>query len=116
MRYKDKYTFERRCEEYAKVIETNPERLPVIIERAIGSDIPCIDKNKYLVPRELTIGQLSFVVRKRIHLSHEKALFLFVDSNVILPTGITIEEIYKQYAEKCGFLFIQYSSENTFGK
>lgn len=42
-----------------------------------------IDKKKYLVPADLTVGQFVYVIRKRIKLSPEKAIFIFV--NEILP-------------------------------
>ena len=42
--------------------------------------------SRYLVPAELTVGQFVYVVRKRIKLSAEKAIFVFV-SNVLPPTG-----------------------------
>lgn len=33
---------------------------------------------RYLVPKDLTVGQFVYVVRKRIKLSAEKAIFVFV--------------------------------------
>lgn len=41
---------------------------------------------RYLVPADLTVGQFVYVIRKRIKLSSEKAIFVFVD-NVLPPTG-----------------------------
>lgn len=41
---------------------------------------------RYLVPADLTVGQFVYVVRKRIKLSAEKAIFIFV-KNVLPPTG-----------------------------
>lgn len=95
----------------------------VIVERAEKSDVPDIDKKKYvsfsfqvldfyhslllrdlyiyiwrldfescgknfryLVPADLTVGQFVYVVRKRIKLSPEKAIFIFV-KNILPPTG-----------------------------
>jgi hypothetical protein len=58
----------------------------VIVEKAEKSDIPDIDKKKYLVPADLTVGQFVYVIRKRIKLSPEKAIFIFV-KNVLPPTG-----------------------------
>ncbi|KAM7261221.1 hypothetical protein ACFE04_026696 [Oxalis oulophora] len=40
--------------------ETQPERIPVIVERAEKSDIASIDKKKYLVPADLTVGQFVY--------------------------------------------------------
>lgn len=42
---------------------------------------------RYLVPADLTVGQFVYVIRKRIKLSAEKAIFIFVD-NALPPTGI----------------------------
>ena len=58
----------------------------MICEKADRSDIPDIDKKKYLVPADLTVGQFHYVIRKRIKLAPEKALFLFC-SNSIPPNG-----------------------------
>jgi len=41
---------------------------------------------RYLVPADLTVGQFVYVVRKRIKLSPEKAIFIFV-KNILPPTG-----------------------------
>lgn len=60
--------------------------LQVICEKADRSDIPDIDKKKYLVPADLTVGQFVYVIRKRIKLSPEKAIFIFIN-NVLPPTG-----------------------------
>lgn len=42
--------------------------------------------SRYLVPADLTVGQFVYVVRKRIKLSAEKAIFIFV-KNILPPTG-----------------------------
>jgi len=47
---------------------------------------------RYLVPADLTVGQFVYVIRKRIKLSAEKAIFIFVD-NVLPPTG-TVQLTY----------------------
>lgn len=41
---------------------------------------------RYLVPADLTVGQFVYVIRKRIKVSPEKAIFMFV-RNVLPPTG-----------------------------
>ncbi|EYU24740.1 hypothetical protein MIMGU_mgv1a018425mg [Erythranthe guttata] len=86
----------------------------VIVEKAERSDIPNIDKKKYLVPADLTVGQLVYVIRKRIKLSAEKAIFIFVD-NVLPPTGAIMSSIYDDKKDEDGFLYVTYSGENTFG-
>ncbi|XP_042752227.1 autophagy-related protein 8C-like isoform X1 [Lactuca sativa] len=83
--FKLEHPLERRQAEAARIREKYPDRIPVIVEKAERTDIPDIDKKKYLVPADLTVGQFVYVVRKRIKLSAEKAIFIFV-KNVLPPT------------------------------
>jgi len=41
---------------------------------------------RYLVPADLTVGQFVYVVRKRIKLGAEKAIFVFIN-NTLPSTG-----------------------------
>lgn len=43
---------------------------------------------RYLVPADLTVGQFVYVIRKRIKLSPEKAIFIFVKA--VLPATGTV--------------------------
>lgn len=94
----------------------------VIVEKAPKARIGDLDKKKYLVPSDLTgkhcimcvwtvfkrhcyikvlnlyclwsVGQFYFLIRKRIHLRAEDALFFFVN-NVIPPTSATMGLLYQ---------------------
>ncbi|KAF8391543.1 hypothetical protein HHK36_023849 [Tetracentron sinense] len=112
---------ERRQAEAARIREKYPDRIPVIVEKAERSDISDIDKKKlvtsvllYLVPADLTVGQFVYVVRKRIKLSAEKAIFIFV-KNILPPTAAMMSAIYEENKDEDGFLYMTYSGENTFG-
>ena len=87
----------------------------VICEKAEGSDIPEIDRKKYLVPQELTVGQFVYVVRKRLRLPPEKAIFIFVDGHLPSTGAALMSQMYKDYKDQDNFLYITYSGENTFG-
>ena len=63
---------------------------------------------------DLTTGQFVFIIRRRLQLPAEKAIFLFIGP-VIPPSNATVNEVYQQYKDKDGFLYIQYSEENVFG-
>ncbi|CAJ0768580.1 19072_t:CDS:2, partial [Entrophospora sp. SA101] len=77
----------------------------VICEKVEKSDIATIDKKKYLVPADLTVGQFVYVIRKRIKLSPEKAIFIFVDE-VLPPTAALMSSIYEEHKDDDGFLYI----------
>lgn len=112
--FKQEHTLDKRKAEAARIKEKYPDRIPVIVEKAEKSDIPDIDKKKYLVPSDLTVGQFVYVIRKRIKLSPEKAIFIFV-KNVLPPTAALMSSIYEDHKDEDGFLYITYSGENTFG-
>ncbi|XP_022950063.1 autophagy-related protein 8C-like [Cucurbita moschata] len=105
---------ERRRAEAARVREKYPDRIPVIVEKAGRSNIVDIDRNKYLVPADLTVGQFVYVVRKRIKLSAERAIFVFV-KDTLPSTGALMSVIYEHNKDEDGFLYMSYSGENTFG-
>lgn len=66
------------------------------------------------MPSDLTVGQFVYVVRQRIQLPPEKAIFIFV-RNSMPATASLMSEIYDRYKDEDGFLYVTYSGENTFG-
>jgi len=112
--FQQEHPLEKRQAEALRIRDKYPDRIPVIVERAERSDIPDIDKKKYLVPADLTVGSFVYVIRKRIKLSPEKAIFIFVN-NVLPPTAALMSSIYEEHKNDDGFLYITYSGENTFG-
>lgn len=117
-RYKSEVSFERRLAEANLIIKKYPDRIPVICEKNdyknTASENIELDKRKYLVPNNLTLGQFQFVVRKRMKLSPEKGLFFFIN-NVVPNATAPISELYNLFHEDDNFLYITYSSENVFG-
>jgi len=117
MNYKKTKTYEERKKESDDISEKYPDRVPCIIEKLTNDHdtlIPEIDKNKYLVPKDLNIGQLMYVIRKRIKITPEKALFIFCNGKV-LQGSQTIDTLYDSNKDKDGFLYLIYSGEATFG-
>jgi len=103
-------------DEAEKLKRKYPDRIPVIVSRNKHSTTtPEIDKHKYLVPCDLTAGQLLYVIRKRLNLTSDKALFLFVNKSV-MNTNTLISSIYEEEQSKeDGFLYVVYSCESVFG-
>lgn len=113
--FKSEHTLEQRKQEADRIRKKFPDRIPVIVERSKGcTNVPTIDKQKYLVPSDLTVGQFVYVVRKRIKLTPEQAVFVFV-GNYLPPTASMMSALYDTHKDKDGFLYVTYSGENTFG-
>ncbi|CAN8103490.1 unnamed protein product [Discula destructiva] len=113
-KFKDEHPFEKRKAEAERIRLKYIDRIPVICEKVEKSDIAAIDKKKYLVPADLTVGQFVYVIRKRIKLSPDKAIFIFVNE-LLPPTAALMSSVYEEHKDEDGFLYITYSGENTFG-
>ena len=113
--FKREYSFAKRALEAQRIMSKYTDRIPVICQRAksAGADCPIIDKKKYLIPIDLTISQFIYVIRKRLKLDSEKAMFIFINNQVPTNSHI-ISDLYSLYKDADGFLYVHYSLENTF--
>jgi len=112
--FKKQNTLEKRKNESQTIVKKYPGRIPIIVERYQDCELPDIDKIKYLVPKDMTISQFMFIMRKRIKLESSQSLFVTVNS-ILVSTSSTIFEIYDDNKDEDGFLYVVYTSENTFG-
>ena len=115
MGFKDEVSYEKRHKEATRIKTKYPELIPVICEKYGNSEVPEIDRRKYLVPPDLTMGQFIYVVRKRIKINAQKSIFMFINNTKLVPTSSLISSIYESHKDNDGFLYIGYSGENTFG-
>lgn len=114
-RFKEKFTEEERKNESKKIKEKFTGRYPIIVEKSnLANDIPDIDKNKFLVPGDLTFSQFMAIIRKRLILPSDKAIFIFIN-NSIAPLHKAMKDLYYEHADNDGFLYCSYTGENTFG-
>ncbi len=92
-----------------------PDKIPLFIYRSKkDKTLEDISKNKFLVPDNLTIGQFMTIVRKRLTLKEDVALFLFVN-NTIPCSSESISSIYEKHKNDDGMLVLEYCGENVFG-
>ena len=116
MTYKSEHTKEAREAEASKIRKKYPDRIPIIVERAANASksIPDIDKKKFLVPSDLSMGQFQYVIRKRVKMNSEKAMFVFIN-NKLISTSTLLSLVYDEHKDEDGFLYVTYCGENTFG-
>lgn len=112
--FKNKNTFEIRCAESNKVLTKYPDRCPIICDKLDNINTPTIDKHKFLVPNDLTLGQFIYIIRKRLKINFSQALFIFINGQIFSPS-IMISHLYHYEKDTDGFLYVFYSFENTFG-
>lgn len=94
-------------------ITRNDNYLPIIIN--VQEQSVKIKKLKFLVMKCSNASGLFDVIRKRIGLTPEKAMFLFI-KNTLVNNSKTVGEIYEEYGDKENkVLVFCLKLENTFG-
>ena len=114
MKFIDEFDIESRKREANKIILKHPTRIPIIVEKHKSCEFQEINKKKYLVPKDMTMNQFIYIIRKRIDLQSSQSLFVTVNNN-LAPTNRLLGDIYEDNANEDGFLYMIYTSENTFG-
>ena len=104
---------ERICES-TKIIIKYPTRIPIIVEKYTNCKLNDINKKKYLVPKDMTMGQFTYIIRKRISLDSTEAIFITINGSLSSSSEI-VGSVYESKKDKDGFLYLTYTSENTFG-
>tara|TARA_B100000161_G_C33466961_1_gene376167 strand:- start:260 stop:616 length:357 start_codon:yes stop_codon:yes gene_type:complete len=115
VQFKKEFPLEKRLSESKRILEKYDSRVPIIVTPFKKCTLPNIDKNKYLVPNDLTVGQFLYVIRKRIKLDAAQSVFMYVNDSVLPPTSATMISLYRDYKDEDGFLYMSYCGENTFG-
>jgi GABA(A) receptor-associated protein len=105
---------EKRIEMSSNIINKYHNRCPIIVGKKDGSDVKEIDKKKYICPRDINLAQFIHVIRKKVNIKPEQAIFLFINNN-IFPSSELMGTIYKEHKSDDGFLYVTYCLENTFG-
>ena len=79
-----------------------------------GTTLPIIDRKKFLVPDDLSLSTLIYVIRKRLKINSKEALFIFINGKMF-PMNKSILSLYEKNKDADGFFYVKYCGENTFG-
>jgi GABA(A) receptor-associated protein len=94
-----------------------PDRIPIVLSsKTYLKDNPL----KFIVPYEQTIAQFMVLLRTKIQLKPEEAIFFFVKDtetgqDIMVQTSSTIEYLYTQYKDKDLLLNLFFEKESVFG-
>ena len=97
--YRDTHDDLTRIQESSQIMKRYPHRIPVIIEPRRDT-ITVMDKKKFMVPKELIFAQLFYVVRKRIRMKPEQALFFFTNNRLITASSSVVDVYEKEKEER----------------
>jgi GABA(A) receptor-associated protein len=112
--FKTKFSFEQRKSEAIRIKNLYKDRIPIVIEQNKKNNMPEIDKHKFLVPVDITVGQFMQILRKRIDIKPDAGIYIFI-ANTIPSMTTLMGELYKEYKDKDEFLYMSINTESTFG-
>jgi GABA(A) receptor-associated protein len=112
----DNYTLSEKIEYSCKLSKKYPDRIPVIVEK---SKEITLTNYKYLLPKQITVSTFLSIIRTKMNITENQALFTFVKTRnldyVMVPMSETISSVFETHRSEDGFLYIRFSVENTFG-
>ena len=137
--YKDRVSFEDRVKEAEDSKSRYPNKVPLVIERHKSEKyLPemdkvnieetlrlsltfCFPQIKWLVPQEMSLAQLSGVIKQRLELppQADQQLFLLIQSPDLgpsIPSLLTsLSSLHNSHSNTDGFLYLHYSSQEAYG-
>ena len=91
-----------------------PNRVPCIVSPK-DDKTPNMDNRRLLLPDDLTCSQLVHIIRKRIEIKPNQAIFVLCEDCIVSGTTNVKELLYKQERHNDGILYVNYALESVFG-
>ena len=109
-------TLQERIKYSTKLLYKYPDRVPLIIEEGKIR----LENSKYLLPKDMFICNFLSIIRTKLNKTFDskEAIFTFVKSEtgyLLVSLNETMGNIYNQFKQPDGFLYIKFGVENTFG-
>jgi GABA(A) receptor-associated protein len=106
-----------------QLLSKHPDRIPIVIS-SVSHKIHGI--NRFIVPLDMTVGGFMTLLRKKVELSVNESIFIFVKKNInsqssvskgdiLAPTSATLGSLYEQHKDDKLVLNLAYEKENVFG-
>lgn len=93
-----------------------PNHVPIVVSSKDKDLLQCMTKKKLLVGSDVTMGQLLYILRKKLNkVRSTESVFLFINDKLV-PGSMLLQEIYQmERDETTGMLHVSLCKENTFG-
>ncbi|KRZ12608.1 Microtubule-associated proteins 1A/1B light chain 3B [Trichinella zimbabwensis] len=107
----------QRKEEVFLIRKKYPTKVPIIIEKHRKDiSLPLMEKNKFLIPQEVTVLQLIAMLRNRLEIPQRCVLYFTINGHLLTASiNDTMADLYLKFHDEVGFLYLQYFSQDCFG-
>ena len=61
---------------------------------------------RFLIPKSFNVHELTTIVRKKLHMAREEAVFLLIDGRFLMKHDSMVLDAYAKHADQDGFLYI----------
>ncbi|XP_063293863.1 microtubule-associated proteins 1A/1B light chain 3C-like [Pelobates fuscus] len=114
--FKMRKRLDSRIHEVNRMKSRYPSKIPVIVERNHREKLlPNLEKIKYLVPPEVTLGQFVSMIRTRLSMPQSHSLCMLLNGKQMTSLTLTMSELYTEYHDHDGFLYMTYMLQDVFG-
>lgn len=112
---KKSLSFSERKQISEKILSSDPECIPVILEKDPKSNLAFPKNSVFKFNKKYRMNMIIPLLTKNIQLSPEQSIFLIVEKKYFISGNDFLYEIYNKYKNNDGFLHITYSSELVWG-
>ena len=67
------------------------------------------------MPKRFTVAEAMSIVRDKLKLRKEQGIVLLANGKYMLKQTAFLVDIYEQYKDQDGFLYLVYTEENIYG-
>ena len=115
-KFKKDVNLDKRKEASLTLLNNEPKKVPIILEKDPNCKLEGIGKSRYLILRSFTVNKFISLIRQSVKIPENDALFLSAKGKYSITGETTIDEVYKKYKDKeDNFLYIMYSTQLVYG-
>lgn len=118
----DNILFEKRIKRSKYFKEQYPDCVPIYLQYSNTSSSDIGRLHRYVVPKDNSYGHLLLAFRRKVKLKSTMGMISLVEyikndqvEAALITTSTSIEKLAEQYLHDDGFLYINITTENTFG-
>ncbi|KAG8191781.1 hypothetical protein JTE90_026816 [Oedothorax gibbosus] len=114
--FKERLTKNQRENSFELLREKCPDCIPVVLEKSkYDKFLPKLSTSRYLFYPRSRVSEILFLVRRDLKLPRHKSIYLQARTGILLSMSKPVLEIYADYKDEDGFLYLTYMSEDVFG-